>query len=62
MNDDLETTLSVERRTIDHIPETERHGRARDLFTIWFGSNIMLLTVATGAVATAVYGLPVWAS
>lgn len=62
MHDDLDTTLAVERRTIDHIPVTERHGRARDLFTIWFGSNIMLLTVATGVVATAVYGLPLWAA
>jgi purine-cytosine permease-like protein len=52
----------VEQHTIDHIPATERHGRARDLFTIWFGSNIMLLTVATGVVATAVYGLPLGAA
>lgn len=63
MQDDVvETTLTVEKRTIDHIPVTERHGKARDLFTIWFGSNIMLLTVATGVVATAVYGLPIWAA
>jgi NCS1 nucleoside transporter family len=55
-------TLQVEQRTIDHIPLTERHGKARDLFTIWFGSNIMLLTVATGVVATAIYGLPIWAA
>ncbi|GGU13828.1 purine-cytosine permease family protein [Nocardioides albus] len=60
--DAVEATMTVEKRTIDHIPVTERHGRARDLFTIWFGSNIMLLTVATGVVATAVYGLPVWAA
>ncbi|MEV6343085.1 cytosine permease [Actinoplanes sp. NPDC051851] len=53
-------TLGVESRTIDHIPLTERHGTARNLFTIWFGGNIMLLTVATGAVGTAVYGLPIW--
>ncbi|HWU31756.1 MAG TPA: cytosine permease [Marmoricola sp.] len=58
----VESTMALEKRTIDHIPVTERHGRARDLFTIWFGSNIMLLTVATGVVATAVYGLPVWAA
>ena len=61
-HDAVETTMTVEKRTIDHIPVTERHGRARDLFTIWFGSNIMLLTVATGVVATAVYGLPIWAA
>ncbi|SNY47333.1 purine-cytosine permease family protein [Paractinoplanes atraurantiacus] len=56
------STLQVESHTIEHIPVTERHGTARSLFTIWFGANIMLLTVATGAVATAVYGLPIWAA
>lgn len=61
-NERTDTTLAVEKRTIDHIPVDERHGRGRDLFTIWFGSNIMLLTVATGVVATSVYGLPVWAA
>jgi NCS1 family nucleobase:cation symporter-1 len=30
------------------------------LFSLWFGSNIMLLTVVTGALATSVYGLPFW--
>lgn len=55
-------TLRVEKYTIDHIPLDERHGKARDLFTIWFGSNIMLLTVATGVVATAIYGLPIWSA
>jgi purine-cytosine permease-like protein len=53
-----DTATAIEYRTVDRIPETERHGRMRDLFTIWFGSNLMLLTVATGALATAVYGLP----
>lgn len=52
----------VETRTVDHIPETERHGKSRNLFTIWFGSNIMMLTIATGVLATAVYGLPIWAA
>jgi purine-cytosine permease-like protein len=49
---------TVEVRTIDHVPENERHGKARDLFTVWFGSNIMLLTVAAGVAATVAYGLP----
>ena len=51
----------VERRTIEHVPVDERHGRARDLFTVWFGSNIMLLTIITGALATTVFALPLWA-
>jgi purine-cytosine permease-like protein len=25
----------------------------RDLFTVWFGSNVMLLTIVTGAHATS---------
>ncbi|WP_020500562.1 purine-cytosine permease family protein [Sciscionella marina] len=55
-------TPTVESRTIDQIPENERHGRARDLFTIWFGSNIMVLTIATGVLSTTVYHLPLgWA-
>ncbi|HJQ06841.1 MAG TPA: cytosine permease [Nocardioides sp.] len=53
---------AVEQRTIEHIPVTERHGKASQLFTIWYGSNIMLLTVATGVLATVVYGLPIWAA
>lgn len=54
--------LGVETRTIDYIPENERHGKARNLFTIWFGGNIMMLSIATGLLATAVYGLPIWAA
>jgi purine-cytosine permease-like protein len=53
---------TLEQRTIEHIPVDERHGSARQLFTIWFGSNIMLLTIATGVIATVSYGLPVWAA
>jgi nucleobase:cation symporter-1, NCS1 family len=47
----------IEQRTIAQVPSEERHGRVRDLFTIWFGSNVMLLTIVTGALATSVYGL-----
>ena len=60
MNQPTPVSESVERRTIDHVPVDERHGRARDLFTVWFGSNIMLLTIITGALATTVFGQPLW--
>ena len=46
MDGPVQENVRIEQRTIDHIPVTERHGRAWNLFTIWFGSNIMLLTVA----------------
>jgi nucleobase:cation symporter-1, NCS1 family len=51
---------ALERRTIDIIPLDERHGKPRDLFTIWFSSNIMPLTFVTGALAPAVFGLSFW--
>ncbi len=52
----------LEDRTIQPIPPAGRHGTARDLFTIWFGCNLMLLTVVTGALAATVFGLPfTWA-
>jgi nucleobase:cation symporter-1, NCS1 family len=51
---------ALERRTIDIIPLDERHGKPRDLFTIWFSSNIMPLTFVTGALAPAVFGLNFW--
>jgi nucleobase:cation symporter-1, NCS1 family len=34
--------------------------KPRDLFTIWFSSNIMPLTFVTGALAPAVFGLSFW--
>jgi NCS1 family nucleobase:cation symporter-1 len=61
MTEPVSAPESIERRTIEHIPLDERHGRARDLFTVWFGSNIMLLTIITGALSTTVFGLPLWA-
>ena len=53
-----ESAAAIEQRTIAAVPASERHGRVRNLFTIWFGSNVMLLTIVTGALATTVYGLP----
>lgn len=53
-------SVALERRTIDIIPLEERHGKPRDLFTIWFSSNIMPLTFVTGALAPAVFGLSFW--
>ena len=52
----------IERHTIYPIPAAERHGRASDLFTVWFGSNIMILTIVTGALATLRFGLSLGAA
>lgn len=47
-----------EHATIQPIPLDQRHGTYGDLFTIWFGSNLMLLTIATGGLAVTVFALP----
>ncbi len=43
--------ISLEQRSIDYIPESERHGRPNTLFTLWFASNVQITAVATGALA-----------
>jgi NCS1 family nucleobase:cation symporter-1 len=48
----------IEDKTISPIPAAKRRGSAYDLFTLWFGSNITVLTVGNGALATAIYGQP----
>jgi len=57
MNDGEQSTR-LELSTIQPISHEARHGRARDLFTIWFGSNVNLLTIATGALAVTALRLP----
>ena len=32
--------MQVEKRSIDFIPEAERHGQPGSLFFIWFGANM----------------------
>jgi nucleobase:cation symporter-1, NCS1 family len=55
-----EEAARFEQHTIRPIPQDERHGTPRDLFTIWTGTNIMLLTVVTGALSVTVFGQPFW--
>jgi NCS1 family nucleobase:cation symporter-1 len=55
-----DTIGRLEQSTIQPIPAAERHGKASDLFTIWFGSNITLLTIVTGALAVTVFKQPFW--
>ncbi|MHB1869256.1 MAG: purine-cytosine permease family protein [Steroidobacteraceae bacterium] len=46
----------IEQHTIFPIPLDQRHGKARQLFSLWFGANLNVLTVVTGALATTVFG------
>jgi nucleobase:cation symporter-1, NCS1 family len=45
----------VEQHTIYQIPLDARHGKAGQLFTLWFGANLNVLTVVTGALATTIF-------
>lgn len=40
----------VEVHSIDYIPMAERHGKARDQFTLWFASDAELATLAVGLI------------
>ncbi|MBP1822951.1 cytosine permease [Mycobacterium sp. OAE908] len=46
----------LEVRGIDFIPAEERHGKPRDLFTVWAAANINYLYIVLGGVLT-VFGL-----
>jgi NCS1 family nucleobase:cation symporter-1 len=47
----------VEVHSIDYIPQSERHGKVTDQFTLWFLGNANLATLAVGLIAMSL-GLP----
>lgn len=49
----------VETRGIAPVPDAERHGGPKDLFWLWFGSNLTFTYVINGALAVA-FGLTFW--
>ncbi|MFJ2770790.1 purine-cytosine permease family protein [Streptomyces sp. NPDC087300] len=49
----------VETHGIDPIPDADRHGSAKDLFWLWFGSNLTFTYVINGALAVS-FGLTFW--
>ncbi|MCM6772341.1 cytosine permease [Nocardia sp. CDC159] len=53
--------LTPERRTIDVIPDGERHGRPVHQFTLWFGANMQITAIVDGALAVMFGADAVWA-
>ncbi len=57
----------IETRTIDRVPEHERHGSPWNQLTLWFGANMQITAVVDRALAvifgaealTAIAGLPI---
>jgi NCS1 family nucleobase:cation symporter-1 len=43
--------IGIETRSIDFVPAEERYGHPRSQFYIWFGSNMTVLAISTGAFA-----------
>ncbi|MEM5318503.1 cytosine permease [Paraburkholderia sp. JHI869] len=57
MADNRNAVPLIEKHTIGYVPENERHGKVRDLFTLWFGGNIAPLPIVTGALGVQIYHL-----
>ncbi|CAB3809432.1 hypothetical protein LMG28688_06991 [Paraburkholderia caffeinitolerans] len=50
----------IERRSIDYIPDAERHGSLFSQFTLWFGANLQVTAVVVGALAVVLGGDVFW--
>lgn len=53
-------TSLIENRSIDYIPESERHGNLLSQFTLWFGTNLQITAIVTGALAIVLGGDVFW--
>ncbi|MFC4943695.1 purine-cytosine permease family protein [Pseudonocardia sp. GCM10023141] len=51
----------MEQRSIDVIPDDERHGSPRSQFTLWFGANMQITAVVDGALAVVFGADALWA-
>ncbi|WP_062987963.1 purine-cytosine permease family protein [Nocardia anaemiae] len=60
-NDEFDAGLRIERRTIEVIPDAERHGTARNQFTLWFGANMQITAIVDGALAVVFGADALWA-
>lgn len=58
---DAARALQIEEKSIHYIDPSERHGRVRDQFTMWFGANTCALALVFGSLAI-IFGLSLgWA-
>lgn len=51
----------METRTIDVVPDSERHGTPFSQFTLWFGANMQITAIVDGALAVVFGADAVWA-
>ncbi|MGW1004231.1 purine-cytosine permease family protein [Streptomyces sp. NPDC002520] len=54
-----ERSGGIESHGIDHIPDSERRGRPRELFSVWAAANVNYLSLVVGG-ALVLMGLSLW--
>ncbi len=55
-----EEIAHIEPLGIEHVPESERHGKVWSVFALWWGANVELATITTGVAAVSLFGLSFW--
>jgi NCS1 family nucleobase:cation symporter-1 len=51
---------AIERRSIDYVPDAERHGALASQFSLWLGTNLQITAIVTGALAVVLGGDVFW--
>src|SRR5258708_35640678 len=51
---------SIEIRSIDYVPDGERHGGLASQFTLWLAANLQITAIVTGALAVVFGGDVFW--
>ena len=54
-----DSAFALESNTIDYVSPSQRNGKVKDLFTLWFCTNIAPLAVITGAMSILTFNLNV---
>jgi NCS1 family nucleobase:cation symporter-1 len=54
------TSAALEVRSIDYVPDAERHGGLASQFTLWLGANLQITAIVTGALAVVLGGDVFW--
>lgn len=55
-----DATGVIEVRSIDYVPDCERHGGLLSQFTLWLGANLQITAIVTGALAVVFGGDVFW--
>lgn len=58
--DFVDSATHPETRGIEHVPDDQRRGAARELFAVWAAPNISVLNFTIGASLTLLLGLEIW--